>query len=318
MTIDNGVHHIFVKLFSLGTILLCLLIPRLAWPHGFIGDRFLPTTIAIEDPFAQDELSFVLNHIREPGEGGEPSIIATEVEAEYAKRITPDFALSLGGAYAHLDPDGEPTRDGFGNLEIAGKWQLLTNVPHETVVSLGFAAEVGGTGDANAEANDFSTLSPALFFGKGFGNLPDSAWYLRPMALTCALSASFPTDTKTIRNGYLEQNPVKLNWGFSVLYDLHYLQTRVRDVGLRGIAGRLIPIVELSLDTCLNRGCSGKASGTVNPGVIYVGKHMQLGLEAQIPVNDRTGENVGLLFQVHFFLDDLFSHSLGKPLFGAS
>lgn len=303
--------------FGLGAILLCLLLPRPAWPHGFIGDRFLPTTLSIEDPFAQDELTFVLNHIREPGEGEVPSTLATEIEAEYAKRITPHFALSLGGAYAHLNPDSEPARDGFGNLEIAGKWQLLTDASHETVVSLGLAAEVGNTGGADVEADDFSTLSPALFFGKGFGNLPETAWYLRPLAVTGVLSAGFPTDARTVRGADVERNPVMLNWGFSLLYDLHYLQTRVRDVGLQGFAERLIPIVEVALDTCLNRGCGGETSGTVNPGFIYVGRHMQFGLEVRIPVNDRTGENVGLLFQVHLFLDDLFPNTLGKPLFSA-
>jgi hypothetical protein len=35
-----------------------------------------------------------------------------------------------------------------------------------------------------------------------------------------------------------------------------------------------------------------------------------------VPVNERTGKNVGIRGQVHFFLDDLFPHTLGRPLFG--
>jgi hypothetical protein len=42
---------------------------------------------------------------------------------------------------------------------------------------------------------------------------------------------------------------------------------------------------------------------------------MQLGLEAVLPVNSRTGGGKGVLFQVHFFLDDLFPQSIGRPVF---
>ncbi len=43
---------------------------------------------------------------------------------------------------------------------------------------------------------------------------------------------------------------------------------------------------------------------------------MQLGVAAQILVNDRTGNDVGVLALVHFFVDDLFPNSLGRPIFG--
>jgi hypothetical protein len=39
--------------------------------------------------------------------------------------------------------------------------------------------------------------------------------------------------------------------------------------------------------------------------VIWFGRHLQLGLELQIPVNRESGKNVGLLAQVHFYLDDI-------------
>jgi hypothetical protein len=54
----------------------------------------------------------------------------------------------------------------------------------------------------------------------------------------------------------------------------------------------------------------------VNPGLIWFGNVVQLGLAAQIPINDRTGNDLGVLALVHFFVDDLFPHSLGRPVFG--
>ncbi|MDQ4146678.1 MAG: hypothetical protein M3120_03120, partial [Pseudomonadota bacterium] len=65
-----------------------------------------------------------------------------------------------------------------------------------------------------------------------------------------------------------------------------------------------------------DRGCGGETSGTINPGLIWFGNSVQLGVAVQIPVNDRTGNDVGVLALVHFFVDDLFPNSLGQPIFG--
>ncbi len=35
-----------------------------------------------------------------------------------------------------------------------------------------------------------------------------------------------------------------------------------------------------------------------------------------IPVNRDSGTGVGVIGQVHFFLDDIFPNSIGKPIFG--
>ncbi len=41
-----------------------------------------------------------------------------------------------------------------------------------------------------------------------------------------------------------------------------------------------------------------------------------LGIPAIIPVNNRSGNRVGWIAQLHFFLDDLFPTSIGRPIFG--
>jgi len=50
--------------------------------------------------------------------------------------------------------------------------------------------------------------------------------------------------------------------------------------------------------------------------VIWAGRYIQLGAEAIIPLNNRSGNGVGVLLQLHFFIDDLFPKSIGQPLFG--
>ena len=171
----------------------------------------------------------------------------------------------------------------------------------------------------------------------GFGDLPETLNFVKPLAITGRFGVDIPTRSKNVTTQVLgtngahadevngepvteierevEYNPVVLSWGFTVQYSLQYLQSYVKDVGLGAPFDRMIFLVELPLKTCLNRGCGGRTFGTVNPGLIWFGKYLQLGLEASIPINDRSGKNVGVQGLVHFFIDDLFPQSLGRPIF---
>jgi hypothetical protein len=71
-----------------------------------------------------------------------------------------------------------------------------------------------------------------------------------------------------------------LQYGFALEYSLIYLQEQVKDVGLSAPFDRLIPLVEFSFGTSLNRGQSGQTTGTINPGVIWSSKYVQFGVEA--------------------------------------
>ena len=115
-----------------------------------------------------------------------------------------------------------------------------------------------------------------------------------------------------------EFNPRVLIWGASLQYSMPYLKSAVVDLGLPDFVNHLIPLVEASLQTPVsNTFTSGTVTtGTVNPGVIYVGDTYQVGVEAIIPVNRHSGTGVGVIAQLHFFLDDIFPNSIGRPLFG--
>ena len=102
-----------------------------------------------------------------------------------------------------------------------------------------------------------------------------------------------------------EKNITSVQWGFSFQYNLQYLQSYVRDVGLPQPFSRMIPIVELALETPTNDPKTTRTTGTVNPGIIWFGKYIQLGIEAVVPINSASGKNVGVLGQVHFYLDDI-------------
>ena len=319
-----------MKFLSLFFLLVCAVCEfsatDRAYGHGFAGARFFPATLSTDDPFVSDELSLpTVSTIRTPDEGGTRE---TDISVDISKRITPDFAIEIGDSFTALNPHDGRAANGFGNLELGGKYQLLNNAEHETILSIGLGVEVGGTGGRSVGADSFSTWAPGIFFGKGFGDLPLCVRFLKPFAITGQLGVAIPTSASTRsvtidaqtgeRDMEVEQHPDVLEWGFALEYSLIYLQSQVQDLHLHAPLDRLIPLVEFALDTPLNRGEQGQTTGTINPGVVWAGKYFQVGVEAVIPINQRTGNNVGVIAQLHFFVDDLFPHSLGRPLFGGN
>jgi hypothetical protein len=191
-------------------------------------------------------------------------------------------------------------------------------------MSVGLSIEWGGSGASGVGADTFSTYTPTFFFGKGFGDLPDAVWWARPIALTGVVGYSIPGSARALTfdpdtgNTDVELHPQFVNWGLSLQYSMPYLKSAVYDFGLPDVINRLIPIVEASFQTpAANFAGTGlRTTGTVNPGVIWVGNYFQVGLEAIIPVNRDSGRNVGALAQLHVYLDDLFPTTIGKPIFG--
>ena len=297
-----------------------------AFGHGFAGARFFPATLSTDDPFVADELSLpTVSTIRTPDDGGTRQ---ADISVDISKRITPQFAIEIGETLTALNPHEGRAVNGFGNLELSGKYQFLKNDAHEAIVSLGLGVEIGGTGSSSIGADSFSTWAPGIFFGKGFGDLPEVLRFLKPFAITGLAGVQIPTSVSTRnvtvddrtgeREVEIERHPDVLEWGFALEYSVIYLQSQVQDMHLPAPVDRLIPLVEFALETPLNRGARGQTTGTINPGVIWAGKYFQVGAEAIVPINERTGTNVGVIAQLHFFMDDLFPDSLGRPLFGGN
>ena len=318
----------FFLLLSRGALLAVLtLIPHAARAHGFAGQRFFPATLTTDDPFVADEMSLpTLQTFHTPDSGGTREF---DVSVDIAKRITPYLDIEIGIDEVNLFPHAGSTRAGFSNLSLGSKFQFYVNAPHESILSLGIDIDVGGTGSRRVGRDPFTTWSPGLFFGKGFGDLPESLPFLRPFALTGNISVDIPSSASSrtfgaadpatgLRDVEVDRNAVSLETHFALEYSLIYLQEHVKDVGLKHPFDRLIPLVEFVVDTPLDRGQYGLTTATINPGVIWSGRFCQFGMEALIPINARSGSRVGALGQVHFYLDDLFPKVFGRPIFGGN
>ena len=288
--------------------------------HGFAGKRFFPATLVTEDPFVADELSLpTISYRKVPGEGDGPAARQTDFSLDVSKRITENLAFGFGATYKEVRPDDGDTQRGFDNLAASIKYKFYQNNDHETIVSAGIDWDIGSSGSKRVGAESFSTFTPAVFFGKGFGDLSDDMKYLRPIAVTGLLGVGIPSrsSTTTVNDDGdedVERHPHTLQWGFALQYSIPYLNANVQGTGWSEPFNQLIPVVEFSFSTALDRGQHG-TTGTINPGLIWAGRYFQLAAEAVIPVNSRSGSRVGWIAQLHFYLDDLFPTTLGKPIF---
>jgi len=297
--------------------------------HEIVGNRFFPATLGIDDPGVNDELS--LPTVANFRTGDDPSFRQRDISAEFSKRITEAFVVSFGSTFSSFRPPGGPTgvgTSGFQNLETTFKYRVFKNPEHEFVMSVGLSVEWGGTGVQSVGADPFNTYTPTLFFGKGLGDLPDTLSWIRPVAITGQVGYAIPGRNSTTTFGIdpdsgdltadTEFHPRVLNWGGTIQYSMPYLKSAVIDLGLPDFINRFIPLVEATLQTPVsNTFTSGtQTTGTINPGFIWVGNTFQIGVEALIPINRQSGTNVGVIAQLHFYLDDIDPRGIGKPIFG--
>ncbi|MGH7110176.1 MAG: hypothetical protein ACREFK_07075 [Stellaceae bacterium] len=301
-----------MKLFSpqaavaAAAILACAHSAALA--HGFAGQRFFPATLLTDDPFVADEMSLPTVTWNPTAPDGSQE---TDIGADLSKRLTPRFGLTLHDQWEYLRPKGSPAATGLGTLQTGQQYQLFVNAPHEAIGLIGLNESWAHTGRVAAlGADDFTTLSPTFDFGKGFGDLPASVPFLRPIAVTGNLGFDLPLKSESAG----VPNPDNFNYGFAFEYSFPYLECCVKDIGLRHPFNQLIPLVEVAFSTPFERIGRSRTVGTIQPGIIWAGQDFQIGAEAILPGTGATGHGVGAIVQLHFFLDDLFPDTIGKPV----
>ena len=283
--------------------------------HCFVGARFFPATLATDDPCVADEMS--LPTVAWLKTGDIPAGTEVDISVDISKRITEAFGVTIGDTWSQIQRPGAPTAAGFTDLETTFQYQLLKDGPHELALLMGLIVDWGGTGNTNAGiGTSFSILTPTFNFGQGFGELPDTISWARPIAVTGQIGYQIPTTSFIVSDGTFV--PQVLVYGGSLQYSMPYLKSEVKDLQLPDFFNHLIPLVEAQFATPVanNFGNSFITIGTINPGVIWVGSYFQVGLEAVFPVNRVSGGGVGFLGQVHLYLDDMFPKSFGQPLIG--
>jgi hypothetical protein len=179
------------------------------------------------------------------------------------------------------------------------------------------------SGAQGVGANAPSFVAPGIFFGKGFGDLPDSLAWLRPFGVTGAVSFEQPLTGGSSTNIGLDSQTGQLvpvltrnvevaHWGLAVEFSTLYLTDRFtpgklpKDEPLK----QFVPLVEFAFDSAPG----AKTFATMNPGISYVAVTWQVAAEAIVPLNGAAGRSIGARAQILLFLDDLIPAVFGKPL----
>jgi hypothetical protein len=290
----------------------CLIVAmaKHAGAHVIAGDRLFPVTLTFDDPGVADEVTLP-QFVYQPGESGQNQY---QFQWEWDKTITPTTALIYNQGWDVLTAPGAKTYRGLENAALTGKWQSITIPQSETVVSLGIIREFGGGyATVNIGGDSTGATSPTVYAGQGLGALPIGL--ARPLAITGELSYNIP-DRRLNSTGDNGGQPFSWTGGVSLQYSIPYLQQHVKHFDMPDFVSRLIPLVELTWFSPAGAPAPDTPQTlTVAPGVIYMGDTFQVGVEALVPANAAAGPHVGAIVQVHFFLDDIFPNSIGRPIF---
>jgi hypothetical protein len=135
-----------------------------AMAHCFVGPRFLPATLATDDPCVADQIS--LPTVMWSKTGDVPAATEWDVSVDLSKRITEDFGISVGDTWSNIHQPGGFTQAGFGNLETTLQYQLLKDGPqHSRSIchweATGGFAPTGGTPSSTKSNHPQSTDAPA-------------------------------------------------------------------------------------------------------------------------------------------------------------
>ena len=288
--------------------------------HTIVGDRVFPATLAIDDPGVNDELSLpVFSQLTTANFDGTTGAKTYALGGEYSKTITAGWQVSIASDGVTFQRN--PRATGFADIEVGTKYVFSQDPDAEFIFAGGVDVEIGGTGSAataTLPSDQYTTVTPSLYVGKGFGHL--STDWLRPFAVTGQVSTSIPTIVHDPIDG--SQVPSVLIYGGSIQYSLLYRNAFVEEVP--GPFKKLIPTVEGVFATPVaNTGPSmpgdfpvHETTGIVGPSLYYIGTTYELGVMMQVPVNAASGKHPGVMAILDLFLDDIAPDTLGKPLFG--
>jgi hypothetical protein len=300
-----------------GAILLIAISP--AFAHTIVGNRVFPATLTIDDPGVNDELVLpAFSYLQTSNPDGTLGPITYSAGWEFDKTITPDLVFTIGNEY---DWQRNPQAEGWSNLDTEAKYVFYQNPEHEFIIAGAESVDWGNTGSpqsASLPSTPFTTVTSKAFIGKGLGDVPVD--WIRPFAVTGEMDFSIPTVSI---NPDQSLNPTVLTYGATLQYSLLYENSFIHQ--MPEFFNRLIPAFEGIFSTPVSnigpyvpgQFSPSDTTGVVGPSLYYIGQYFEVGVMAQVPINEESGRHVGALAIIDFFLDDIAPDSIGKPIFNA-
>jgi hypothetical protein len=294
-----------------------------AHAHGIAGNRYFPGTLTFDDPAVADEAIVPLySGFKHPAEVGNGDITDNAVNWSFFRLLTPKLGMGVDSGWINRDW-GVGKRSGFDVTSVNLKGEVYRNDLHETLVAAGVSWGIAHSGAQGVAANAPDFITPGIFFGKGFGDLPEGLAWLRPFGITGGISYNQPLTGGSSTNiglnsdtgqlgPVLTRNVEVTHWGVAVEFSTLYLTNRFTPGKLpkEEPLNQFVPLVEFAFDSSPG----AKTFATMNPGLSYVAVAWQIAGEAIIPLNGAAGRSVGGRVQLLLFLEDLLPSIFDKPL----
>ena len=303
-----------------------VLLAALGWTqsaqaHGIAGNRLFPGTLSFDDPAVSDDFAITASMNGRLFEGLD--VTDRSVNLAFARLLTPTLSLGMDAGLTRRTW-GRVSQMGAMGTNLTLKGEIYRDDLHETLVSASLVYGIGNSGSQRVGAAAPSTVQSGLYFGRGFGDLPEEMSWLRPFGITGALALEVPTRGASTNLAYQPaggdftavriRNVETLHWGFAVQYSSLYRTSRFTPGRLPDTEPlhQFVPLIEFAFDSPRGR----KTTGTVNPGIAYVADTWQVAAELVVPLNRLSGRGYGARVQVLYFIDDLMPSVFGKPLLG--
>ena len=294
---------------ALCSAMLPVLVPHPASAHATAGARVFVNTDLIDDPGVGDEANLPLISVQSP----DGISTVTDANFEYDKTITPHLGFGVGDDFNWITQDANDnnkSHGGLSDLYTQLKYNWITLPKHEFISSVEVTQAFGRAGTVGFESG-YDTTTVSGFFGKGFGDIPWAP--IRPFALTGELDYNMP-NTGPSAGGAV----TSWSGGLTLQYSIPYLQSQVKDYGLRGILAKLTPLAELAWSSAAGAsavpGTSQPTTYLLGTGAVWTGTDYAVSAEMLWPLNGAAGHNIGVVAQLHLYFDDLMPNTLGKPI----
>ena len=289
--------------FGCATLLITILSAAPLSAHGILGERMFIEPLVTEDANIKNELVFPFAEFMVQPDGVWRQLAFSFEKELYPERLS--ITLETGRIYRH---DNSQRLAGWDNLDAGVKFRAYANEHHEFLLTPALFITMP-TSSQRVEEHD-TALTPKLMYGKGFGDA--SPGWLRPFAIQGDIgiksSVQGPSDHELLYDAVL-------------MYSIPYLNHTVRksdsgyalEHGLRqgfsagAILGNLFPYVEFNASHPL-AGTPGSAISSLRPGILWMGKYVQVSFAADIPLQSEAAEvrrHQGFCASLDWFLDEL-------------
>ena len=282
-------------------LLAILATPLPLWAHGIVGERMFIEPMFTEDANVKNELVLPFTEFKVQPDG-----TWRQIGFAFEKQLYPDrlsLVLEASRLYKH---DDAGNLAGWDNLEAGIKFRAYANEPHEFVLTPALFAGFP-TGSRQVTEHE-TTLIPMLLYGKGFGDVSPRS--LRSFAIQgdIGIEASvkgshdrqFMYDAVLMYSiPYLNHTVRKANSGYSIEHSLR------QGLSAGSILGNLFPYVEFNGSRPFGN-TPGSAIGSLRPGILWMGKYIQVSFAADIPLqSDGVDRHRGFCASLDWFLDEI-------------